>query len=95
MAPATSINLDWLFTYHVPKPDQLPKYEKIRKAAKEFAQVILDETPQCADQSHAIRLVRDMMMWANASIACEGSLIGPAEPTPLVSKIVEKENQNG
>ena len=35
--------------------------------------MILLNTPPCADQSAAIRLVREAVMTANASIVCERS----------------------
>ena len=71
----TPINVDHLFRYHKPTPEQLPKFEAISQAAKQLAQVILDNTPAGADQSAAIRHVRDARMTANAAIALE-------RPTP-------------
>lgn len=68
----TKENLDNWFTYHTPTPDQLPKYEVIRSKARELAQVIIDNTPSSADQSASIRLLREAVMTANASIACGG-----------------------
>ncbi len=65
-------DLDHLFKYHSPTPEQLPKYEAIRAAAKVFAKVILDSTPGSADQTAAIRLLRECVMTANASIALGG-----------------------
>ena len=65
------IDLDNTFDYHPPKPDQLPRYEKIRAAAKQFAQVIVENTPQSADQTAAIRKVSEAAMTANAAIARE------------------------
>jgi len=38
----------------------------------ELALVILEHTPPSADQSAAIRKVREAVMTANASIACGG-----------------------
>ena len=64
-------HLDNWFMYHSPTPDQTPKYEKIREAGKYLAQVIMDNTPTNADQSDAIRSVRNAVMTANAAIACE------------------------
>jgi hypothetical protein len=61
--------LDNIFTYHAPKGDQTERYQKIREAGKNLAQVILDSTPECADQSAAIRKVREAIMTANAAIA--------------------------
>lgn len=59
-----------LFSYHPPKGDQIERYQRLREAGREFAQVILDCTPPSADQSAAIRKVREAVMTANAAIAC-------------------------
>ena len=64
------IDLDNLFTYHSPKDDQPERYQRIRVAAKHLAQTIVDCTPPSADQSAAIRYVREASMTANAAIAC-------------------------
>jgi hypothetical protein len=61
-----------IFTYHAPTPEQLPKYEAIRQAAKEFAKVLIANTPPSADQTTAIRLLRQTVMTANQSIALNG-----------------------
>lgn len=66
------MDLDHVFSYHEPTEDQLPKYEKLRKAAKQFAKVILETTPPCADQTAALRKIREAVMTANASIALNG-----------------------
>jgi hypothetical protein len=65
-------DLENWFTYHSPTPEQLPKYQAIREAAKAFATVIVDNTPSSADQTAAIRKVREATMTANAAIACGG-----------------------
>jgi hypothetical protein len=65
-------NLDFVFTYHKPEGDDPERYEAIRNAAKELARVIVLNTPKCADQSAAIRHVREAVMTANASIALKG-----------------------
>ena len=62
--------LNNLFTYHAPKGNQVKRYNEIREAAHNFARVIIDVTPQSADQTAAIRKVREAMMTANAAIAC-------------------------
>jgi hypothetical protein len=59
------------FTYHAPKDGQPERYEAIRAAAKQLAYVIIDNTPKSADQTHAIRMLRTAVMFANASIALE------------------------
>src|SRR5271170_2661735 len=52
-------NLEELFTYHAPDLQQRVQYSAIRSAAKYFAQVILDNTPRGADQTVAIRKLRE------------------------------------
>jgi hypothetical protein len=63
-----------IFTYHPPVMDDPKKYERIRAAALAFAQVIVDNTPKCADQSTAVRHVRDAVMTANAAVALKGAV---------------------
>jgi hypothetical protein len=62
---------EW-FTHHPPQGDQGAKYERIRAAGLAFATVLRDETPPSADQTAAIRKVREAVMTANAAIACKG-----------------------
>lgn len=59
------------FEYHPPTRRQAEQYRTIREAGKYFATVILLNTPKGADQSDAIRKVREAVMTANAAIACE------------------------
>lgn len=63
--------INW-FTYHSPSPEQIPAYEDIRAAGLEFAREILRLTPPSADQSSAIRKIREAVMAANSAIACQG-----------------------
>lgn len=65
-------HVDNWFTYHTPTPEQVPKYEAIREAGKHLAMAILENTPGSADQTDAIRKVREAVMTANAAIACDG-----------------------
>ena len=67
------IDLDHIFTYHN-DPAKIPNYVAIRDAAKVFAQVVIDNTPECADQSAAIRKIREAVMTANAAIALDGAV---------------------
>ena len=67
-------DLEHIFTYHAPGEEQLDKYQKIRDAAKEFASVILENTPSGADASACIRKIRETVMTANAAIALDGRL---------------------
>jgi hypothetical protein len=68
----TKENLENWFTYHAPTPDQLPKFQAIREAGLNLAQTIVDNSPASADQTAAIRLIREACFTANASIACGG-----------------------
>lgn len=62
--------LDNWFVYHAPIADQLPRYQAIRDKAKEFAELICKTTPKSADQTAALRHLRECVMTANAAIAC-------------------------
>lgn len=65
-------DLDNWFSYHAPSKEQVPKYELLRAKGRELADCILNQTPACADQTAAIRKVREAVMTANAAIACGG-----------------------
>ena len=60
------------FVYHTPTAEQVVSYQRIRNKAKELAYVILEETPVSADQTAALRKLRECVATANASIACGG-----------------------
>lgn len=67
-----SINTDainTMFTYHAPKGDQLERYHALRKAAREFAMLILEACPDSAERTLALRDLQRAVMMANASIA--------------------------
>jgi hypothetical protein len=64
--------LDHWFTYHAPTASQPERYEALRSAGKAFAEAILKLTPSSADQTAAIRKVREAVFTANAAIACDG-----------------------
>lgn len=66
----TSANVEQLFRYHPPTQETIPKFEAINAASLALARAILENTPQCADQSAAIRWVTLARMQANAAIAC-------------------------
>ncbi len=67
----TQTELRAQFTYHSPKGDQPDRYVLIREAGFQLAATIVDNTPPSADQSAAIRKVREAVMTANAAIALE------------------------
>jgi hypothetical protein len=61
-----------LFSYHPPNNTTLPKYAAINQAAKNFAEVVLQNCPRCSDRSAAIELIRTARMTANAAVALDG-----------------------
>jgi len=61
-----------LFTYHPPTPVTLPKFAAINQAAKNFAEVILQNCPRGHDRVTAIAQIRAARMLANAAIALNG-----------------------
>jgi len=64
--------LDNWFTYHKPGPGDEAKYETMRAAGRALAQAIVDNTPESADQTAAVRKVREAVMTANSALACSG-----------------------
>ena len=59
------------FTYHKPQDGQQERYQEIRDAAKLLAHTIRNCTAPSADQTAAIRKLRECVMTANQGIACE------------------------
>lgn len=57
------------FTYHAPKGDQKLKYEIIREAGKEFAQLVFNACPDSRELSLSITKIEEAVMWANAAVA--------------------------
>jgi hypothetical protein len=76
--------IDNLFTYHPPKGNQAERYQIIRDKAKELALVIVACTPASADQTAAIRKLRECTMTANAAIACNEEY---ADESPTAEEI--------
>lgn len=72
MAGISEATLDNWFTYHKPTDGQPEQYERLRAAGRVLAQAILMNTPASADQTAAIRKVREAVFTANAAIACGG-----------------------
>jgi hypothetical protein len=58
------------FTYHPPKPDQIERYTAIRDKSKELALMLEEKTPPSRERSLALTKLREVVMWANAAIAC-------------------------
>ena len=69
--PFTEEEIDDIFTYHSPKGNQQERYQSIREGARVFAKILVLNTQPSADQTAAIRKLRESVMTANASIALE------------------------
>lgn len=74
MAGTPSFDVEHVFKYHAPTPEQVVQYGAIREAAKHLAATILANSPPSADQSAALRHLREAVMTANAAIALGGTL---------------------
>jgi hypothetical protein len=61
------------FTYHAPVGDQLGRYESLREGARIFAELIQKSCPESREKSLALTNVQQAVMWANASIAINGT----------------------
>jgi hypothetical protein len=68
----TDGDIEEIFTYHTPTADQIPLYVDVRASARAFAHTILRCVPQSADQTAAIRLLRQCVMTCNSGIALRG-----------------------
>lgn len=75
----TPEDLENWFMYHAPSEVQIAKYAVLREKAKEFAYAILQNCPPSADQTAALRRLREAVMTANASIACFQDPVDPAQ----------------
>jgi len=78
MGWASHADVDRWFTYHAPTEDSLPKLRQLREKAREFGHLILDLTPPGADQSAALRQLRETVATANAAIVCPQRSATPA-----------------
>jgi hypothetical protein len=65
-------NVHDVVRHHAPDDYGINKIGHIRMAAENMITAILETTPVCADQSAAIRHVREAMMTANAAIVLDG-----------------------
>ena len=57
------------FTYHAPMPNQIGKFENIRKNARWMAALFTQMCPKSRELSLAITKIEEAVFWANAAIA--------------------------
>lgn len=69
-----SVEIEQMFSYHIPDKETSYYYDAVRKAAKDFAYVIKDYVPEGADKDAAIRKLRECMMLANSAISIEAAI---------------------
>lgn len=72
LTPEQEALIEHLFTYHAPDDPQQYSLMRVRTCAKIMARILLQECPSSADRSAAIRLLRECVMTANASIMLKG-----------------------
>lgn len=72
MLPYVDSKIDEIFSYHSPTGTQPTQYAQIREGAKAFAKILVANTPPSADQTAAIRKLRECVHVANAAIALNG-----------------------
>jgi hypothetical protein len=65
---------EYVFSHHHATPEKLKQYDAIHAAAKSFAEVLLKNTPVCADRTLALQLLRESAMTACAAISLDGRL---------------------
>ncbi len=61
-----------IFTYHPPQPEQIDRYTVLRAAAKEVAWIILGACPESREREQALTKLEEAIFWANASVARNG-----------------------
>lgn len=70
--PVNLVNVGNVVSYHSPTQDQFDRISLVRSSCRSMIEVILKNSTACADQSAAIRHVREAMMTANAAIVLDG-----------------------
>ena len=67
----TQDEINHLFTYHAPTPDQVARMTRLREHARELAHALVELCPNSADRAAAMRKLREVVMTANAAIILE------------------------
>lgn len=72
--PHDQFDPEYVFSHHPATAAKLADYEAIHVGAKDFAKVLLDHVPDCADRLAALRLLREASMLACAAVSLDGRL---------------------
>lgn len=62
--------IDKDFTYHSPKGDQVDRYPHLRNKGQDLAETICRLVPDSRERAKALTKLKEVIMWANAGIAC-------------------------
>src|ERR1700742_671062 len=65
---------EYVFSHHDATPDKMKRYEAIHQAAKHFAEVLLQQVPDCDDRQAALQWVRQASMISCAAVSLDGRL---------------------
>lgn len=60
------------FTYNASDPEQREMYVRVGEGLEQAARIIIENAPDCADRTTALRCLRESRMWANAAINLKG-----------------------
>lgn len=72
--PSGDFDPDYVFSHHAATPAKHAQYEAIHTGAKRFAEVILENVPECADRAAVLHLLREASMLACAAVSLDGRL---------------------
>ena len=95
MHPSNKVTLEnvkSVVRYHRPTGDQARRHEALSAATEHFLVAILENCPDCADRSAAIRHARDAKMTASAAIALEEDHNYSAPPPGADQKILTNDD---
>jgi hypothetical protein len=67
--PKSQEEINNIFMYHATSGNQPIKYEAIRQAAKDFAQIVNELCPDSREKLMAFTELETACFWANAAIA--------------------------
>jgi hypothetical protein len=67
----SSTDIVELNAYHCPAGKE-QNFAKVREAAVNFMETLVEECPTCADRTRALQCIREARMWANSAIALDG-----------------------
>lgn len=67
--PINDDEIEKMFSYQAPTSKAVVRHKSIDQAAKDMARAILNNTPETAEQTLAIRALQQARHWANTAIA--------------------------